>query len=186
MYFCGMIGTGKTTIGVKLARELGLDFYDLDQTMDEQLGYSFHQLVAEKGWLAFRELEYSICRDFSEKNNSIICLGGGTVRYDWNVDILKPTGKLILFEASIEALVERVSKADRPRVNAGVSLEEDLRIMYEQSYDKYLAAADVIYRTDQKTVDEEVQDMKKIIFSEPDFKELTRSCKTSVIEENLV
>ena len=171
-----MIGTGKTTIGLKLAEELGLDFYDLDRVMDSRLGYSFHKLVAEKGWLPFRELEYSICRDFAAKRNSVICLGGGTVRYDWNVDILRPTGKLILFEASIEALVERVSKADRPRVNPGVSLEEDLRIMYEQSHDKYLAAADIIYRTDEKTEDEEVQDIKKIIFSDPDFRELKESC----------
>ncbi len=174
-----MIGTGKTSIGVKLAEDLGLDFYDLDRVMDKHLGYSFHKLVAEKGWLAFRELEYSICRDFAGKSNSIICLGGGTVRYDWNVDILRPTGKFILFEASIDALVERVSKADRPRVTAGVSLEEDLRIMYEQSHDKYLAAADIIYRTDIKTEAEEVEDIKKIIFSDPDFDELKRSCKAA-------
>ena len=83
VYFCGMIGTGKTTIGLELADELGVEFLDLDREMDSRLGYSFHQLVAEKGWLAFRELEYSICRDFAKKKNSIICLGGGTVRYDW-------------------------------------------------------------------------------------------------------
>ncbi len=179
IYFCGMIGTGKTTIGLKLSEDLGLDFYDLDNVMDNRLGYSFHNLVEEKGWLAFRELEYSICRDFSKKKNSIICLGGGTVRYDWNVDILKPTGKLILFEASIAVLLKRVSKADRPRVNQGASLEEDLRIMYEQSHDKYLAAADIIYRTDEKSEDEEVQDIKNMIFTDPYLSEIKLHCKSS-------
>ena len=174
-----MIGTGKTTIGLKLADKLGLDFFDLDREMDSRLGYSFHRLVAEKGWLAFRELEYSICRDFANKKNSIICLGGGTVRYDWNVDILRPTGRLILFEASIDELVSRVSKADRPRVNEGVSLEEDLRIMYEQSHDKYLAAADIIYRTDEKNEEEEVQDIMDIIFTDPDLAEIKANCKTT-------
>ena len=89
VYFCGMIGTGKTTIGLQLAEKLKLGFADLDREMDKRLGYSFHRLVAEEGWLAFRELEYAICRDFSLQTDSVICLGGGTVRYDYL--ILIPT-----------------------------------------------------------------------------------------------
>ena len=42
-YFCGMIGSGKTTLGVRLANELKLDFYDLDQEMNKILGYSLHK-----------------------------------------------------------------------------------------------------------------------------------------------
>lgn len=80
LYFCGMIGSGKTTLGNRLADLVGLPFRDLDHEMDGRLGYSFHRLVREQGWLAFRELEYAICRDFSRTDHSIICLGGGTVR----------------------------------------------------------------------------------------------------------
>ena len=90
-----MIGSGKSTIGVPLAREMGLDFYDLDREMDRALGYSFHRLVREKGWLAFRELEYSICKRFAQLDNALICLGGGTVRYEWNMDVLKGTGYIV-------------------------------------------------------------------------------------------
>jgi shikimate kinase len=56
-----MIGSGKTAIGERLAVRLGRAFYDLDREMDQELGYSFHRLVQEQGWLAFRELEYDIC-----------------------------------------------------------------------------------------------------------------------------
>ncbi len=83
IYFCGMIGSGKKTMGKGLAKALQLDFYDLDQEMDRILGYSFHKLVEDKGWVAFRELEYSICKGFAQLNKSIICLGGGTVRYSF-------------------------------------------------------------------------------------------------------
>ena len=72
IYFCGMIGSGKTTIGKGLAKTLQLDFYDLDQEMDRIIGHSFHKLVEDKGWLAFRELEYSICKNFAQLQNSII------------------------------------------------------------------------------------------------------------------
>ena len=163
IYFCGMIGSGKTTIGRGLAKSLQLDFYDLDQEMNRILGYSFHKLVEEKGWVAFRELEYSICKGFAKLRNSIICLGGGTVRYEWNMDVLKGTGLIILLTASTEELVRRVKPADRPRVNVGTTLEEDIRTIWQTSKDKYHQAADIVYRTDQKIVEEEIRELKHVV-----------------------
>ena len=133
IYFCGMIGSGKTTIGRSLAVELGFAFYDLDEEMDNVLGYSFHKLVEEKGWLAFRELEYTLCKRFSKLDKTIICLGGGTVRYEWNLDILRGTGLIILLDAPLDLLVERVRLADRPRVNPGTTLEKDIQMIWETS-----------------------------------------------------
>ena len=105
--------------------------------MDRRLGYSFHRLVQEKGWVAFRELEYSICKEFAGQNRSLVCLGGGTVRYEWNMDALRGTGLIILLTASLEELARRVRAADRPRVNLGTSLEEDLEKIWSESADKY-------------------------------------------------
>jgi shikimate kinase len=155
-----MIGSGKTTIGSRLARDLSLPFFDLDREMDRRLGYSFHRLVQEKGWVAFRELEYSICKEFAGRNRSLVCLGGGTVRYEWNTDVLRGTGLIILLTASLEELARRVRLADRPRVNVGTSLEEDLEKIWSESADKYRQAADWIYPTDNKTVEEAVDELK--------------------------
>ena len=163
IYFCGMIGSGKTTIGKRLAYDLELDFYDLDQEMNRILGHSFHKLVAEEGWVAFRELEYSICKRFAGLDNSIICLGGGTVRYEWNMDVLKGSGLVILLTADLEELIRRVKLADRPRVNVGTCVEEDIRLIWQKSKDKYYDAADLVYATDQKSVGEEVRELKLII-----------------------
>jgi shikimate kinase len=160
IYFCGMIGSGKTTIGSRLAQDLALPFYDLDREMDRRLGYSFHRLVQERGWVAFRELEYSICKDFARLNRSIVCLGGGTVRYEWNRDVLRGTGLIILLTASLEELARRVRLADRPRVNVGTSLEQDLEKIWSEAGDKYRQAADLIYSTENKTVDETVDELK--------------------------
>ena len=163
IYFCGMIGSGKTTIGRRLAQSLELDFFDLDQEMDRILGYSFHKLVQEQGWVAFRELEYSICKRFARLDNSIICLGGGTVRYEWNMDVLKGSGPVILLTASLEELIRRVKMADRPRVNPGTSVEQDIRLIWEKYKDKYYRAADIVYATDQKGIDEEVRELKDLV-----------------------
>jgi shikimate kinase len=158
-----MIGSGKTTIGQRLAEELELLFYDLDREMDRVLGYSFHRLVHEKGWVAFRELEYSICKRFARREKSLICLGGGTVRYEWNMDVLRDTGFFILFTASLNELVKRVRSEQRPRVNAGATLEEDLRTIWEQSEEKYRRAADFTYDTDGKSIEEAVAELQPVI-----------------------
>ena len=158
-----MIGSGKTTIGKRLAQSLELEFYDLDQEMDRILGYSFHQLVEKEGWVAFRELEYSICKRFAKIDNAIICLGGGTVRYEWNLDVIKGTGLVILMTASLEELIRRVKLADRPRVNAGTTVEEDIRMIWQKSKDKYFGAADIVYATDQKSIEEEVLELEQLV-----------------------
>ena len=165
IYFCGMIGSGKTTIGKRLAHRLGLDFYDLDQEMDRILGYSFHQLVEEEGWVAFRELEYSICKRFAAMEKAIICLGGGTVRYEWNLDVIRGSGLIILLTATLEELTRRVKLADRPRVNPGTTVEEDIRLIWDKSSKKYFAAADLVYATDQKSIEEEVRELEGIVLN---------------------
>ncbi len=158
-----MIGSGKTTIGRRLAQTLELDFYDLDQEMDRILGHSFRQLVEEEGWVAFRELEYSICKRFAKLEKSIICLGGGTVRYEWNLDVIKGSGLVILLTASLEELIRRIKLADRPRVNVGTTVEEDIRLIWEKSKDKYYGAADLVYAADQKSIEEEVRELKQMV-----------------------
>lgn len=169
VYFAGMIGSGKTTLGVRVAAELGLTFVDLDREMDSRLGYSFHKLVAEQGWLAFRQLEYAICRDFAALDNHIVCLGGGTVRYQWNVDVLRSSGVTILLEVSTEELIERVRHADRPRVNAGTTLEADIVKMWTEHAPTYRAAAQLVYRSEGKTIDQEVDELCCVLCTDSRF-----------------
>ncbi len=158
-----MIGSGKTTVGKPLAVSAGVPFYDLDQEMDKILGHSFHRLIREKGWMAFRELEYSICKRFAEMDNAIIGLGGGTVRYDWNMDVLSGTGLFILLTANLDEIIRRVKIADRPRVNTGTTLEEDVRAIWAKSKKKYFDAADIVYETDDKPIDQCISELKTII-----------------------
>jgi shikimate kinase len=164
VYLCGMIGTGKTAIGERLAARLDRPFLDLDREMDRELGRSFHDLVREQGWLAFRELEYSLCRRFAKLERVVVALGGGTVRYAWNTDVLRGTGITILLEADLVTLAERVRRIDRPRVNPGVSLEEDLQRLWSTASHLYRQAADIIYRTDTgKPVEVEENELLDIL-----------------------
>ncbi len=164
IYLCGMIGSGKTVLGERLAARLDRPFLDLDREMDRELGRSFHELVQEEGWLAFREREYALCRRFANLKRVVVALGGGTVRYAWNTDLLRSSGFMILLEADLRVLAERVRRADRPRVNTGASLEEDLWRIWSGAAHLYRQASDLIYRTDTgKELEVEVSELLDLL-----------------------
>lgn len=164
VYLAGMIGSGKTTLGQRLAERLGRAFHDLDRAMDAELGRSFHDLVREQGWVPFRELEYRLCKRFAGLAEVVCALGGGTVRYEWNRDVLRGTGVVVLLEADLATLAARVREADRPRVTPGTTLEEDLARIWRDAGAAYRAAADVVYRTDTgRTPAQEVEDLVAVL-----------------------
>lgn len=159
-----MIGSGKTTLGKAIARRLGWSFHDLDQTMESDAGKPFHIIVAKEGWLGFRQKEYNICKRFAKMDRSVIALGGGTVRYEWNRDVLEGTGVRILLIADLRVLAGRVRKNDRPRVNPGTTLEEDLEKIWMEHKDMYLSFADIVYETGKdKTVAAETSELLEIV-----------------------
>ena len=156
VYLSGLIGAGKTSIGERLAVRMGRPFHDLDREMERELGGSFHDLVRTQGWLAFREREYAICKRFAALSGAVIALGGGTVRYEWNRDVLRGTGTMVFLAADLATLAARVRGADRPRVNPGVSLEDDLARIWSTAAHLY-EGADLVHRTDEgRTLDEDV------------------------------
>lgn len=166
IYLSGLIGSGKTAIGERLAVRLNRPFFDLDREMDRDLGRSFHELVREQGWLAFREREYALCRCFAGMKRVVVALGGGTVRYAWNTDVLRGTGVMIFLEADLAVLAARVRATDRPRVNPGSSLEEDLQGIWSASGHLYKQAADLTYRTDGgKEIDAEVSELADLLLA---------------------
>ena len=164
IYLSGMIGAGKTTVGKSLALRLGWAFDDLDRAMKTLEGKTFREVVSEEGWLKFREYEYEICKGFSKLDRTIVALGGGTVRYEWNRDVLSGTGINILLVADLDVLADRVRENDRPRVNTGSTLEQDICRIWDTHQEKYFRFADIVYQTDAgKTVDEEVEELAALL-----------------------
>ena len=149
IYLAGLIGAGKTTVGKELATYLNWTFDDLDPAMERDAGKSFHKVVEEEGWLGFRVREYRICKGFAAMSNAVIALGGGTVRYEWNRDVMRGSGVNVLLMANLDEIADRVRPNDRPRVHPGTSLEEDLALIWGKHKEVYLGWADLTYSTDR-------------------------------------
>ena len=107
--------SGKSTIGPILANVLGLEFYDLDEQIEEREGKTVVSIFEENGEQYFRELESKILNEIAAKDKVVISLGGGTIVNPVNYAMMKKSGKVIYLKVSPETLYKRLKhKTDRP------------------------------------------------------------------------
>ena len=109
LYLIGMMGTGKTTVGQRLAKELGYRFFDTDVLIERVAQKSINELFAENGEAFFRDLESQVLGEVSACTRSVIATGGGAVLRPVNWGYLRH-GLIIWLDAPISLLVERLAE----------------------------------------------------------------------------
>lgn len=151
----GYRGTGKSTIGRKLAGQSGRKLVSTDNEIIRRAGRSIPDIVAAHGWEHFRDLESQVCRDLSGEDNLIIDTGGGAVLRRDNVDVLRRNGRLFWLTASVETIKARIGgDTQRPSLTAGKSFVDEIDAVLRERTPTYQAAADQIIPTDGRSVDE--------------------------------
>src|SRR5664279_2309648 len=118
IYIIGFMGSGKTTIGKKLASVLGWSFIDLDKEIEKHEGKTISVIFSEKGEDYFREVESHLIRNLKSGTDTIISTGGGTPCYSNNMDIMLKSGLTIYLKLTPSQLRNRLSesKGDRPLI----------------------------------------------------------------------
>ncbi len=112
------MGTGKTSVGKALARELGFSFADIDDLIVKQQKRSISDIFAQDGEPYFRKLEKMALKKVSSKKKQVVSCGGGIVLDPENIKVMKKTGKIICLSATPKVILERVKKAKhRPLLN---------------------------------------------------------------------
>lgn len=134
----GYMGAGKTTIGKVLAREMGLDFYDLDNYIEDRFHQKIPDIFAEKGEEGFREVERKMLHEVAEFENIIISCGGGTPCFFDNMDYMNTRGETIFLDAQPNVLREhlKMGKTVRPLIQG--KSDEELIAYIEESLQKRL------------------------------------------------
>ncbi|WP_435114136.1 shikimate kinase [Candidatus Pelagibacter bacterium nBUS_36] len=77
LVFLGMMGSGKSSIGLLIAKKLKVDFIDVDKEIEKELGISIKKIFETKGENYFRKIEEKITLGRLKSNSSVIALGGG-------------------------------------------------------------------------------------------------------------
>ena len=103
----GMPGCGKSTVGVVLAKALGMDFIDSDLVIQKQTGKRLSQIIEECGDDGFREVENRINAGL-EAERSVIATGGSVIYGEDAMRHLKEIGTVVYLKLSCEAIEERL------------------------------------------------------------------------------
>lgn len=138
----GMPASGKSTVGVLLAKRLGYSFVDVDIVIQETEGRLLKEIIAERGIDGFMEVENRINAGLSA-HKSIIAPGGSVVYGKEAMEHLKKIGTVIYLKLSFEAVEERLGNL----TDRGVVLREGMTLKdlyYERTplYDRY---ADIVF-----------------------------------------
>jgi shikimate kinase len=115
IYLIGYMGSGKSSIGPRLARGLGYEFVDIDLTIEEKYKLSIRDFFQKYGEDRFRFVEHQTLIDSFKLENHIIATGGGTPCYFNNMELIKKYGLSVYLQLSIDALHDRLWQSRKPR-----------------------------------------------------------------------
>jgi shikimate kinase len=158
LYLTGYRGTGKSTVGVALARQLDRPVIDLDQVIEANAGKSIRQIFEAGGEILFRNLESEALFTVSQSDPAVISLGGGTILSEENRQVIKQTGFCVWLTANAETIVERinadaVTAENRPALTSLDQLSE-IRKLLRARNDFYADVADHQVDTEGQTIAE--------------------------------
>ncbi len=163
LILCGMMGSGKTTVGIKIAQRTGKSFVDTDAVIEERYG-KIPDIFARYGEEYFRSLEREIVQELSAKEGLIISTGGGLVLCEENVNALQKNGKLVFLRASLETLSHRLSTdSTRPLLQSETeSVTARIAKLLAERTSIYEGAANYAVDVDNKSVDEIANEIIKL------------------------
>lgn len=133
----GMPGSGKTTIGKKLAKKLGRTFIDLDVQFKEEYGTTPAEVISTKGEDDFRRMETQLAKKILPQSGLVIATGGGIVTRKENWFYLRANSKVCYLERPLDFLLKQ-DTSNRPLSrSAGIEeLYKKRSPLYEQVCDE--------------------------------------------------
>lgn len=156
----GFMGSGKTTIGKLLAEEYSLEYYDIDEFIEENTKMSIPEIFKKAGESWFRDQEAFALTCLTDATNRLIATGGGIVEREENLETLKKGGTVIYLKASPDKLWTRAGKDPNRPLSTDLA---SFRKLFERRKARYEAAADIVIDTGNLSVERTVEAIKKAL-----------------------
>ena len=149
IFLVGYMGCGKSTIGRKLARRLGLHYVDTDALVEEKEGATVYDIFQFEGEEQFRRVERAVMEEVIAEGAAIVSTGGGLPTWADNMARRNATGRTVYLKRSAENIASRLSpygRQKRPRLR-GLNDEELVQFMQED-----MARRACFYEAAQQTI----------------------------------
>ena len=148
IFLVGPMGSGKSSLGKKLAKSLDKKFIDTDKEIEKRENKTINEIFENNGEKYFREKEKEFLINIPNNLNIIIATGGGIITNQENRKKLKEN-KVIFLNASIERQSKRTSKSDKRPLLKNVNRLKKLRELYDQRLELYREVSNIEINVDK-------------------------------------
>lgn len=163
IFFVGLMGAGKTTIGRLIAKQLGMVFYDSDHEVERKTGVKIPLIFELEGEAGFRKRETSTIEELSQLKNIVMATGGGAVLLPENREFLKNNGIIIYLRGNVHDLWLRTrNDKTRPLLQGG-NIKQKLERLYVERDPIYTALADLIVDTGAQSAAEITNHIEQLL-----------------------
>ncbi|MGM0570386.1 shikimate kinase [Marinobacter sp.] len=140
LVFIGMPGSGKSTVGVLVAKRLGMGFVDTDLLIQQEAGRTLQEIVDQDGYQALRKIEEQVLLNLTVENH-VISTGGSAVYSDAAMKHLKASGTVVFLDIPLDVVIERIGDYSL----RGISRRPDQSLsgLFEERFALYTRYADV-------------------------------------------
>lgn len=146
------MGSGKTSIGRRLAKKIKAEFFDSDQEVEKRTGVSIPLIFEIEGEQGFRRRESEVIEELTKHPDIVLATGGGAVQDEFNRKCLAERGIVVYLRARIDQLLKRTSRDNRrPLLNSG-NPREKLQELLAIRGPLYEEIADLIIDTDRQSM----------------------------------
>ncbi len=160
----GPMGSGKTSVGRRLACVLKRDFFDSDFEIVARTGVAIDHIFDVEGEQGFRKRETQVLADLCEIKNVVIATGGGIVINPKNLEMLKRGNFVVYLSSTIEQLFKRtMNSKSRPLLEQSSNREKTIRDLVSKRESLYQEVADVVIDTTGKKLYAIINEIKQVI-----------------------
>ena len=142
LFLTGMPGSGKSSLGRRVAAEMNLPFIDTDREITTILGCGVGEIYERYGESAFRNAETNLLIALARQSPMLVSTGGGMVIQPRNQELMRNLGVILFVDRPLEDILSDI-KLDRRPMLAAKGLDE-VRRLYEERIGTYRATADLV------------------------------------------
>lgn len=146
------MGAGKTTVGIHLARKLGVPFIDSDKEIEAKAGCSVSEIFARDGEALFRKVEAKTIKELLEApgQNCVLATGGGAYMNPETREVISKNSISVWLRTGLETLIDRLENNNTRPLLDNVDKRQMLKKLIEERYPLY-EKADIIVDTDSNS-----------------------------------
>lgn len=157
----GFMGSGKTRVGKRLSKDLGLEFVEVDKVITKRMNLTVKDIFRRFGEPFYRALETTTIKALiQDEERKVISLGAGLPMQEQNKKYINQLGVVVYIKGSVDTLKKRLEGNNNPLLEEDNS-DEKIRKLLKQRDPVYAGFADIQVVTGVKTFDELIEEIKQ-------------------------